>query len=63
MNYNKMLISFFLFCQAVWSRFFPAYDKLREELAKKTIGDIKYVSASLGLNVIEHMKHKELGGK
>lgn len=34
--------------EAIWSRFFPAYYRLREELAKGTIGDIVQVSSTFG---------------
>jgi len=37
------------FMEAIWSRFFPAYQRLKEELAKGTVGDVLQVTANMGL--------------
>jgi dihydrodiol dehydrogenase / D-xylose 1-dehydrogenase (NADP) len=34
--------------EAVWSRFFPAYKRLKEELEKGTVGEILQVLVSFG---------------
>jgi predicted dehydrogenase len=39
--------------QAIWSRFFPAYLKLKEEIEKGTIGEVKQVIAAMGLSFPE----------
>jgi predicted dehydrogenase len=38
------------FCEAMWTRFFPAADKIREWLADRVIGDIRLVTANFGFN-------------
>jgi len=50
--------------EAIWSRFFPAYQKMREDLANKTIGDILQVSVNFGtiLTHKDRCRLKELGG-
>ncbi|GAV02549.1 hypothetical protein RvY_13096 [Ramazzottius varieornatus] len=52
------------FQEAVWSRFFPAYERLREELAKDSLGSIKAVTALFGINdqVTSRILRKDLGG-
>jgi len=52
------------FQEAVWSRFFPAYKKLREELKAGTIGDLKLVTVNFGVKIehVERLIRKELGG-
>ena len=35
--------------EAIWTRFFPAYVKLREELEKGTIGEVYQVVATMGI--------------
>lgn len=37
------------FMEAIWSRFFPAYQRLKEELAKGTIGEVKQVLVTMGI--------------
>ena len=37
--------------EAMWTRFVPLMDRLREILAKKTIGIVRYVTTSLGYNL------------
>lgn len=46
------------FMEAVWSRCFPAYERLRTIIDTGEIGDIKYVGMTFGrpLNHIERMK-------
>jgi len=50
--------------EAVWSRFFPAYQRLKEEIQKGTVGDIVQVIVSFGqpIEEIDRLKLKELGG-
>jgi len=50
--------------EAVWSRFFPSYKKIKEELAAGTIGDVKQVLVTFGVKIAEkdRLKLKELGG-
>jgi len=50
--------------EAVWSRFFPAYAKLKEEIEKGTIGDVKQVLVTFGCKIADkdRLKFKELGG-
>ncbi|XP_055350467.1 trans-1,2-dihydrobenzene-1,2-diol dehydrogenase-like [Paramacrobiotus metropolitanus] len=52
------------FLEGVWSRFFPSYRRLREEIAAGTIGDIKFISASFGLNnwIVDLFAKKDRGG-
>ncbi len=38
------------FMEAIWSRFFPAYIKLRDEIAKGTIGEVIQVRAEMGFD-------------
>lgn len=37
--------------EAIWSRFFPSYQYLREQIQNGTLGDIKSVQASFGLPI------------
>ncbi|ODM95427.1 Trans-1,2-dihydrobenzene-1,2-diol dehydrogenase [Orchesella cincta] len=50
--------------EAIWSRFFPAYFKLREELEKGTIGEVMQVRVEMGLAFPEDnwRRSKEVGG-
>ncbi|XP_017774035.1 PREDICTED: trans-1,2-dihydrobenzene-1,2-diol dehydrogenase-like [Nicrophorus vespilloides] len=50
--------------EAVWSRCFPIYKKLRETLDSGIIGDVKYVNACFGFPIAEvpRLNTKELGG-
>ncbi|CAL8142793.1 unnamed protein product [Orchesella dallaii] len=50
--------------QGIWSRFFPAYQRIREELGKGTIGDVVQLTSNFGtlLTHKERCKLKELGG-
>ncbi|XP_071941909.1 trans-1,2-dihydrobenzene-1,2-diol dehydrogenase-like [Antedon mediterranea] len=50
--------------EAVWSRFFPVYNKVREVISSGRIGDIKCVMASFGypLMGVSRVSSKELGG-
>lgn len=52
------------FMEAIWTRFFPAIDRLREELRNKTIGEVKIVQANFFVNIknVERVYSKELGG-
>lgn len=46
------------FMEAVWSRCFPAYGRLREIIDSGEIGDVRYVGMTFGrpLNHIDRMK-------
>ncbi|XP_075224440.1 trans-1,2-dihydrobenzene-1,2-diol dehydrogenase-like [Lycorma delicatula] len=49
--------------EAVWSRFFPVYDKLRLSLEKEEIGDVVQLTANFGLEIYsERVKQKQFGG-
>lgn len=41
------------FMEAVWSRFFPAYEYVREQLASGAIGDIVQVNANMTIHFPE----------
>lgn len=47
------------FMEAVWSRCFPAYERLRNIIDSGEIGDIKYVGMTFGrpLSHIERLKY------
>ena len=53
-----------LLFQGLWSRFFPAYAKLHEELAAGTIGEPLYLSAQFGFPLLSMRRCAEhkLGG-
>ncbi|XP_071824235.1 trans-1,2-dihydrobenzene-1,2-diol dehydrogenase-like isoform X2 [Apostichopus japonicus] len=54
-----------LFCmEAVWSRFFPVYQKIRDIIASKEIGEAQIVQATFCLPLItkERVAMKALGG-
>ncbi|KAG8434000.1 hypothetical protein GDO86_012382 [Hymenochirus boettgeri] len=50
--------------EAFWSRFFPAYEEIRDLLTQNAIGDVKFVRAEIGraLTHVPRMSVKELGG-
>jgi len=50
--------------EAIWSRFFPAYKKLREEIENGGIGDVLQVFVSFGVLIadVDRVKLKEMGG-
>ncbi|XP_043268742.1 trans-1,2-dihydrobenzene-1,2-diol dehydrogenase-like [Venturia canescens] len=50
--------------EAIWSRFFPAYDHIKKELAAGTIGIVKQVIVSFGFDLsnVERLSSKEQGG-
>jgi len=50
--------------EAIWSRFFPAYRRLKEEIEKGSIGKVLQVYASFSVEIaeIDRAKLKELGG-
>lgn len=52
------------FMEALWTRFFPVIDLLRQELEKKTIGDVKFFSSSFLLPIKDtpRIREKKLGG-
>ncbi|CAG7819243.1 unnamed protein product [Allacma fusca] len=50
--------------EAIWSRHFPAYHKLREELERKTIGDVLQIIVPFGIPASPqgyHLKPRETG--
>ena len=69
-QYYKIIVRFvkviwILFLQAVWTRCFPAYQQLRQEIVNKTIGDPTLVIASVGVNFPEApglLCQRDLGG-
>ncbi|XP_063238848.1 trans-1,2-dihydrobenzene-1,2-diol dehydrogenase-like isoform X2 [Bacillus rossius redtenbacheri] len=50
--------------EAVWSRCFPAYRQLREEITSGRLGDIVQVVCNFGIPIedVDRIKLKELGG-
>lgn len=50
--------------EAIWSRFFPAYIKLKEEIDKGTIGEVFQVVVGMGLQFPEDnwRRSKDVGG-
>jgi len=50
----------------MWSRFFPAYEQLRQELSSGSIGDVKgltaYTGGAFDRNVVRWLFANELGG-
>ncbi|KAK2583004.1 hypothetical protein KPH14_009049 [Odynerus spinipes] len=50
--------------EGIWSRFFPAYDAIREEIASGSLGEIHQIIVSFGFNMpdVERLKMKSLGG-
>jgi dihydrodiol dehydrogenase / D-xylose 1-dehydrogenase (NADP) len=37
--------------EAIWSRFFPAYQRLQQEIAKGTIGEVLQVYVTFGVQI------------
>lgn len=52
------------FMEAIWTRFFPAIDKIKAEIDNKTIGDLKFYIGNFMVPIkdVERIKSKELGG-
>ncbi|KAL4220384.1 hypothetical protein ACF0H5_020787 [Mactra antiquata] len=52
------------FIEGVWSRFFPSYNKIRQELTNTTVGDVKLVNVNfcVPISEIERVKNAKLGG-
>jgi len=52
------------FMEAIWSRSFPAYKQLKEEIKKGAIGEVLQVIVTFGVQIaeIDRLKLKELGG-
>lgn len=52
------------FGEAIWSRWFPIYDQIRQELSANTLGTMKLVKADLCLQYaqVERIKKHELHG-
>ncbi|OXA52541.1 trans-1,2-dihydrobenzene-1,2-diol dehydrogenase [Folsomia candida] len=50
--------------EGIWSRFFPTYMRLREEIDKGSIGDVLQVFVSFGVPIseVDRIKKKEFGG-
>jgi len=55
-----------LYVEGVWSRFFPAYRQLRQELSSGSIGDVRGLMVSFGVTFNweqnERLYRRELGG-
>ena len=49
------VISFVIFVQGFWSRFFPIYNHLRDELTSKSIGEVHTVLVNFGYD----LRHKQ----
>ena len=54
----------YIYFQGLWSSFFPVYRRLKEELGKESIGEVKVVTASIGLSMATDaaVNNKESGG-
>uniref|UniRef100_A0A914W4N8 Trans-1,2-dihydrobenzene-1,2-diol dehydrogenase n=1 Tax=Plectus sambesii TaxID=2011161 RepID=A0A914W4N8_9BILA len=51
------------FMEAYWSRFFPVYKKLKEELKEKSIGDVMLMQGDYGIDgTLPRQVELELGG-
>ncbi|XP_026272057.1 trans-1,2-dihydrobenzene-1,2-diol dehydrogenase [Frankliniella occidentalis] len=51
------------FMEAIWSRFFPAYEQVRRELSAGAIGEIIQLNAEFGVHIeAARVKQKDLGG-
>ena len=50
--------------EAVWSRFFPAYQYVRKQIETGVLGEIQHVEVSFGfpLNDVNRLQKKDLGG-
>jgi len=50
--------------EAVWSRFFPAYQYLRKQIDSGNLGEIQQVDVTFGVDVenVDRVKKKDLGG-
>lgn len=50
--------------EAVWSRFFPAYQYVRQQITNGALGEVREVNVSFGFNLtaIDRLQKKELGG-
>ncbi len=57
-------ILFVLYLQGYWSRFFPVYRKVHEELTSGAIGDIVVTHCMLCIDIfgVERLHNKQLGG-
>ncbi|XP_068155945.1 trans-1,2-dihydrobenzene-1,2-diol dehydrogenase-like [Drosophila tropicalis] len=52
------------FMEAIWSRFFPSFQYVKELIATKKIGEIQAVEANLGFPMleVERLQKRDLGG-
>lgn len=52
------------FMEAIWSRMFPVYAKLKEEIETGNLGEVLYAEATFGLKIddIDRIRKKEQGG-
>ncbi|XP_063985486.1 trans-1,2-dihydrobenzene-1,2-diol dehydrogenase-like [Diachasmimorpha longicaudata] len=50
--------------EAIWSRCFPLYERVKKEIQEGTIGDVKQIVASFGFRMpdVERLNKKTLGG-
>ncbi|XP_045175459.2 trans-1,2-dihydrobenzene-1,2-diol dehydrogenase-like isoform X2 [Mercenaria mercenaria] len=53
-----------LFVEAIWSRLFPVYDEIRNEMAAGSLGDIRLVQATfcVPISQVERLRDVKLGG-
>ncbi len=63
-NLGTSLSTGIFYFQGVWSSFFPVYRRLKEELDKKSIGDVKVVTGSMGRDLTRdvNFSNKATGG-
>ena len=52
------------FMEAIWTRFFPIIDKIKQDLTARTIGDLNFFSGNFFAPIknVERVRLKELGG-
>ncbi|CAD7000119.1 unnamed protein product [Ceratitis capitata] len=50
--------------EAIWSRFFPAYQYVRQQIKNGALGEIKEVEVAFGFNLggVDRLTKKDLGG-
>ncbi|XP_053383571.1 trans-1,2-dihydrobenzene-1,2-diol dehydrogenase-like [Mercenaria mercenaria] len=71
MNYKqaKQVLDFaksknLLFVEGIWSRLFPVYDEIRQEMAAGSLGDVRLVQVNFceSLSQVERVNDVKLGG-
>ena len=50
--------------QALWTRFIPVTDRIKEKIANDAIGEVKFFSGNFtaAIRDVERIKNKQLGG-